>query len=49
MHDCIDAFYNVLENRLFGGVLNFQHDSSKQSCTGRLEYRVPVPGVPIVW
>ena len=43
MHDRIDAFWNVRENRLFGGVLNFQQDSSNQSGTGPLEYRVPVP------
>ena len=37
------------ENRLFGGVWNFQQDSTNQTDTGPLEYRAPDPGVPIVW
>ena len=37
------------ENRLFGGVRNFQQDSTNQTGTGPLEYRAPDPGVPIAW
>jgi hypothetical protein len=39
----------VRENRLFGGVRNFQQDSTNQTGAGPLEYRAPDPGVPIVW
>ena len=49
MRDHIGALLNVRENRLFVGVLNFQHDSSKQSCTGPFDFRVPDLGAPIVW
>ena len=49
MHDRIDALCNVHENRLFGGVLNFLQDSSKQPGAKPLEYMAPVPGAPIVW
>ena len=50
MHDDgIDEFWNVRENRLFGGVRNFQQDSTNQTGAGPLEYRAPDPGVPIAW
>ena len=42
MHDRIYALWNLCENRMFGGVLNFQEESGSQSVTGSepLEYRV---------
>jgi hypothetical protein len=42
--------FGLMGNRLSRtvGVLNFQQDPNQQPGTGPLEYRVPIPGVPIV-